>query len=85
MRDGPPRQNCLIWDRMRSRGARLLPMAEFIDPTPLIDERIAAEVAPLREALSHTTDPRHRIRLERRIRRREHRVRLAVLSAPASW
>jgi hypothetical protein len=57
----------------------------FVDPMPLIDERIAAEVGPLREALSQTADPKVRKRLEREIRRRGRQVRTTIILAPASW
>jgi hypothetical protein len=57
----------------------------FVDPTPLIEERIAAEVGPLREALNQTTDPKDRKRLEREIRRRGRQVRMTIVFAPASW
>jgi hypothetical protein len=61
------------------------PVAGIVDPGPLIEERIAAEVGPLREALNQTTDPRTRKRLEREIRRRSRRVRLSFLVAPEAW
>jgi hypothetical protein len=63
----------------------LIAVSEFIDPTPLIEERIAAEVGPLREALSHTLDRNGRRRLKREIRRRERRIRLSFLVAPERW
>ena len=47
----------------------------FVDPTPLIAERIVEEVAPLLDALSQTTDLRERRRLEREILRRADGVR----------
>jgi hypothetical protein len=57
----------------------------FVDPTPLIEERIATEVGSLREALNQTTDPKDRKRLEREIRRRGRQVRMTIVLAPASW
>jgi hypothetical protein len=60
-------------------------MAAFVDPTPLIEERIATAVAPLREALNRTADPTKRTRLEREIRRRSREVRLATAVAHVYW
>jgi hypothetical protein len=56
-----------------------------VDPTPLIEERIAAEAGLLREALSQTSDQKDRKRLEREIRRRRHKVRMSIILAAASW
>jgi hypothetical protein len=39
----------------------------FVDPAPLIGDRIVAEIGPMVEALSQTTDLRERRRLEREI------------------
>jgi hypothetical protein len=62
-----------------------LSLTAFVDPTPLIEERIAAEVGPLRTALNQTTDPKDRKRLEREIRRRGRQVRMTIVLAPAAW
>jgi hypothetical protein len=61
------------------------PVAEFVDPTPPIEERIAPEVGSLREVLTQTTDPRDRKRLERELRRPARQIRLSIIIAPASW
>jgi hypothetical protein len=57
----------------------------FVDPTPLIGERIAAEIGPLVEALSQTTDVRERRRLEREIRRRAQVVRESLSNPFICW
>jgi hypothetical protein len=61
------------------------PVFAFVDPTPLIDERIAAEIGPLVEALSHATDVRERRRLMREIRRRAHVVRESLSNPLICW
>jgi hypothetical protein len=58
---------------------------DIVDPTPIIEERIAAEVGPLREQLANTTDPKERKKLESEIRAREQKIRLAVLGSRALW
>jgi hypothetical protein len=57
----------------------------FVDPTPLIGERIASEIAPLVEALNQTTDVRERRRLECEIRRRARDVREALSNPFICW
>jgi len=56
-------------------------VSEIVDPTPIIEERIATEVGPLREELLAATEPKQRKRREREIRRREERIRRQVLGA----
>jgi hypothetical protein len=57
----------------------------FVDPAPLIGERIAADIGPLVEALSQTTDVRERRRLVREIRRRAHVVRESLSNPFICW
>jgi hypothetical protein len=57
----------------------------FVDPTPLISERIATEVAPLLDALRHTTDRWERRRLEREILRRADGVRQSLRNPFILW
>jgi len=57
----------------------------FVDPTPLIDERIDAEIGPLVEALSHATDVRERRRLMREIRQRAYVVRGSLSNPFICW
>jgi hypothetical protein len=57
----------------------------FVDPAPLIGERIAAEVRPLLEALSRTTDRWERRRLEREILRRADGVRMSLRNPFICW
>jgi hypothetical protein len=61
------------------------PVFAFVDPTPLIGERIAAEIGPLVEALSQTTDVRERRPLEREIRRRADGVRESLCNPFICW
>jgi hypothetical protein len=61
------------------------PVFAFVDPTPLIGERIAAEIGPLVEALSQTTDVRERRRLMREIRRRAQVVRESLSNPFICW
>ncbi len=56
-----------------------------MDPTPIAEERIADELAPLREDLANATEPRERKRILRAIRRREEQIRREVLGSPAHW
>jgi len=56
-------------------------VSEIVDPTPIVEERIASEVGPLRDELRAATEPKQRKRLEREIRRREERIRRQVLRA----
>jgi hypothetical protein len=62
---------------------------EILDPQPKVEERLAAELTPLHEALANATDAKKRKRIERAIRRREQRVRREVrrdvLSSPYMW
>jgi hypothetical protein len=60
-------------------------VSEIVDPSPIADERIAAELAPLREELRQATDAKDRKRIERAIRRRERQIRREVLGARAHW
>jgi len=60
-------------------------VSEIIDPTPIAEERIAAELAPLREELANATDPKERKRILRAIRRRAVQIRREVLGSPAHW
>ena len=60
-------------------------VGEIVDPAPIADERIAAELAPLREELRHATDPKDRKRIERLIRRQEAKIRREVLGVRAHW
>jgi hypothetical protein len=57
----------------------------FVDPTPLVGERIAAEVGPLVEALSQTTDVRERRRLMLEIGRRAADVRASLCNPFICW
>jgi hypothetical protein len=57
----------------------------FVDPTPLISERIATEVAPLLDALSQTTDRWERRRLEREILRLAVGVRQSLRNPFIFW
>jgi hypothetical protein len=57
----------------------------FVDPTPLISERIAREVGPLLEALSQTTDRWERRRLEREILRLADGVRQSLRNPFIFW
>jgi hypothetical protein len=61
------------------------PVFAFVDPTPLIDERIAADIGPLVEALSHATEERERRRIMREIRRRAHVVRESLCNPFICW
>jgi hypothetical protein len=61
------------------------PVFAFVDPTPLIGERIAAEIGPLVEALSQTTDVWERRRLKREIRRRAADVRESLCNPFICW
>jgi hypothetical protein len=61
------------------------PVFPFVDPAPLIGERIAADIGPLVEALSQTTDVRERRRLVREIRRRAHVVRESLSNPFICW
>ncbi len=65
--------------------AILVGVSEIVDPTPIADERIAVELAPLREALRSATDPKDRKRIERSIQRQEAQIRREVLGARAHW
>ena len=69
---------------MRTTGAILNPVFAFVDPRPLIDERIAAEIEPLVEALSQTTDRRDRRRIKREIRWRLEEIE-SLRSAICCW
>ena len=69
---------------MCSPGRDCDPVTVFVDPTPLIEERIAAEIGLLGEALSQTSDQKDRKHLEREIRRRRHKVRMSIILAAAS-
>jgi hypothetical protein len=60
-------------------------MLAFVDPAPLIAERIAAEVAPLLDPLSQTTDLRERRRLEREILQHADGVRKSLRSVFICW
>jgi hypothetical protein len=60
-------------------------VSEIVDPTPIVEERIAAELAPLREELSNATEPKELKRIQRAIRRREEQIRREVLGSPAHW
>ena len=60
-------------------------VSEIVDPTSIVDERIAAELGPLREELSNATDPKERKRIQRAIRRGEEQIRREVLGSPAHW
>jgi hypothetical protein len=61
------------------------PVFAFADPTPLMGERIAAEIGPLVEELSHTTDVRERRRLMREIERRAAAVRASLCNPFICW
>jgi hypothetical protein len=56
-----------------------------VDPTPLIWERIDAEVAPLLDALSQTTELWQRWRLKREILRRADEVRESLCNPFICW
>jgi len=60
-------------------------MSEIVDPTPIANERIAVELAPLRDELRKATEPKERKRIERMIHRREARIRRDVLGSTARW
>jgi len=54
-------------------------MSNIVDPTPFVQERIAADLAPLREELANATEPRERKRILRAIRRQAKQIRRDVL------
>jgi len=60
-------------------------VSEVVDPTPIVEERIAVELAPLPEELTNAANPKERKRIERAIRRREELIRRQVLGSPAHW
>jgi transcription elongation GreA/GreB family factor len=60
-------------------------VSEIVDPTPIAEERIAAELGTLRDELANATDPKQRKRIERAIRRREEQIRREVVGSPAQW
>lgn len=60
-------------------------MTDIVDPTPMIEEQIAAQVGPLRAELAKTTDSKERKRLQREIRRRESEIRRSILGNRALW
>jgi hypothetical protein len=60
-------------------------VSEIVDRTPIAEERIESELAPLREELANATEPKQRKRLQRAIRRREEQIRREVLGARAHW
>ena len=60
-------------------------MLAFVDPTPLISDRIATEVAPLLDALRQTTDRWERRRLAREILRRADGVRQSLRNPFIFW
>jgi len=57
----------------------------IVDPTPIVEERIATELRPLREELRNATEAKDRKRIQRAIRRQEERIRREVLGSPANW
>jgi hypothetical protein len=69
---------------MPTTGRDTDPVFAFVDPTPLIGDRVVREIRPLVEALSETTDRRERRRLEREILRRAAWVRKS-LHSPFIW
>ena len=54
-------------------------MSNIVDQTPFVQERIAADLAPLREELANSTEPRERKRILRAIRRQAKQIRRDVL------
>jgi hypothetical protein len=60
-------------------------VSEIVDPTPIFEERLAAEVGPLREELHAATDPKQQKRLQRQIRKREANIQRPVLRSRAHW
>jgi len=60
-------------------------VSEIVDPTPIVEERIAAELGPLRDDLSNATESRERKRIQREMRRQEKRIRREVLGPRALW
>jgi hypothetical protein len=70
---------CRSGTRLVGRDNRVV--SDIVDPTPIIEERIAAEVGPLREELLAATEPKQRKRLEREIRRSEERIHRQVRGA----
>jgi hypothetical protein len=76
-------QNCLIDRCPRGRDTRAV--SEIVDPTPIVEERIAAELGPLREELSDATESKERKRIQREMRRQEKRIRREVLGRRALW
>ena len=60
-------------------------MSDIVDPTPIVEERIAAELGPLREELSNATESKECKRIQREMRRREKRIRREVPSQRALW
>jgi len=58
---------------------------EIVDPTPIVEERIAAEVGPLRKELTNATEPKERKEIQHEIRRQERKIRHEVLGARAHW
>jgi hypothetical protein len=72
-------------DRHGPQGRDTRCVSEIVDPTPIVEERIAAEVGPLRAELSNAAEPKERKRIQREIRRREKRIRREVLGARAHW
>jgi hypothetical protein len=60
-------------------------VSDIVDPTPIVEERIAAELGPLREELSNATESKERKRIQRELRRKERRIRRAALGPRALW
>jgi hypothetical protein len=53
----------------------------FVDPEPIIQERLAQELQPLRDELAQAITWKHRRRIRRRIRQSEARIRREFSSA----
>jgi len=60
-------------------------VSKIVDPIPIIEEQIAAEVGSLHEEWLSVLEPKQRKRLEREIGRREEQIRRQVLGAQANW
>jgi hypothetical protein len=70
---------------MPTTGRDTDPVFAFVDPTPLIGDRVVSEIRPLVEALSETTDRPERRRLEREILRHAAWVRKSLHSPFICW
>lgn len=75
----PPDPTCLPCDRAglwESDGVH-----GFVDPEPIIQERLTQELQALRDELAQAITWRHRRRIRRRIRQSEARIRRDFSSA----